>query len=398
MNDKDDDRKELERRETEMLLPDLIPEVIWAFRHPILREWVQEAPSVNSIDNFISSQFRDFEHKMELIKLMRRAVKAWKMIAKENRLDYLKTPKEWRLSDMFNFGLLTDLPGRFEKRRLFFATGIKFLPDSSKAVDCSTWPLFLREFCSDKNQNMITSVDDYGTSKEINFFSIKELGEEFWKGNDAQAYKGNSQDLSERWYELSFVEQRTNDGHPNVCANILFEHFGICTRIIRIKPEKEGQYSRFYKIVCIRDKCYGDVVQVIKIWRPVDCVKSNEIGRVVFSKLIKLHDNLRVNLQMEYFFDKEFKLLIFPEHIIYEPQNIIRLEANNAQQLLLFQTHKPAPVLEKVTEAMVVLYPEFLQIWEHSVKSRNVSLESILGREMINNPPNSLLKFFSGEK
>lgn len=394
----DDDRKELEQQEKDMLLSELIPEVIWAFRHPILREWVQEAPSVNSIDNFISSQFRDFEHKMELVKLMRKAVKAWKMIAKENRPDYLKTPKEWRLSDMFIFGLATNLPGRFEKSQLDFATGIMFLPDSSKAVDCSSWPLFLREFCSDKDGDMITSIDDHGTEKDVKFFVIKEFGGEFWKENEAQAYRGNPHDLSERGYKLSFVKQKTGDGRPVVCADISLKHFGICTRIIRIKPERDGQYSRFYKTVCIRDKCYGDVIQVIKIWQPVDCVRSYERGGVIFSKLIKLHDNLNMNLQMEYSFGKEFKLLTFPEDSIYDAQSFIRLDASGCQHSLLFQKNQPIPATEKVTEVMTLLYADFLCVWEYSIKDQKISLESILGQEMIKNPPISLLKFFDGEK
>ncbi|MFA6184315.1 MAG: hypothetical protein WC682_04405 [Parcubacteria group bacterium] len=396
----EDDRKEMEEREKKMCLPELIIDATWAFRHPILREWVKEAPSVNSIDNFVSSQFRDFGHKIELIRLMRKAVKAWKMIAKENRSDYLQTPEGWRLSDMFIFGLPTDFPGRFEKSRLDFATRIMFLPDFLRAVDCSTWPLFLREFCSEKDSDTATSSVDCwsGISSIDNFFAPKELGEKFWQGNEAEAYEGNIQELSELGYKLSFVEEKTGDGRPIACANILFRNFGICTRIVRIKPKKEGQYSRFYKTVCIRDKRYGDMTQVIKISQPIDCVRSNDEGRVVYSKRIALHRHLYMNLQIEYGFDKEFKLFIYPEHTSYDSCSFIRLEAANAQQSLLFQEGQLAPAPEEIMKAMVVLYPEFIKIWEHSIRNRKVSLESILGQEMIKNPPDSLLKFFSGEK
>lgn len=392
-------RVEMEKQEKEILLPELIIDATWALRHPILREWVKEAPSVNSIDKFISSQFRDFEHKIELIKLMRKAVAAWKMIAKENRQDYLQTPKGWRLADMFIFDLPTNLPGRFKESRLNFATGIKFLPNSLNAVDCSTWPLLLREFCSDKDSDVVTtSVDRSNLDHMSDFFAPKELGEEFWQGNEAEAYKGNPQDLSEAGYDLSFTEQETGNGRPIACVNILFRYFGLCTRIVRIKPEKEGQYSRFYKTVCIRDKNFGDLTQVIKILQPIDCVSSNERGRVVYSRRIKLHQHLRMNLQAEYGFDGDFKLLVSPEHTVYNPQSFISLESVNTQQSLLFQKSQPAPAPEKVKEAMDNLYQHFIYIWEHSIKERKVLLESILGQKMINDPPSSLLEFFNGER
>lgn len=395
----DNDRKEMEREEGEMILSELISKVGWVFYHPILREWAKEAPSRTSIDKFICSQFKDFGYKIELVKVMRKAVRAWKMIAKENKQDYLKTPKGWRLADMFIFDLPTDLPGRFENSRLNFATGIKFLPDPTKAVDCSTWPIFQREFSSGKGRDaVLTSVDCWGGSSVDNFFAPKELGEEFWQGNEAEAYKGNPQDLNEMGYQLSFDEERTGSGRPIACANILFRYFGICTRIVRVKPEKEGQYSRFYKTVCIRDKCYGDMTQVVKILQPVDCVSSNERGRVVYSKRIALHRHLYMNLQIEYGFDKNFKLFVYPEHTVYNPQSFISLESANTQQSVLFQEGQPAPALEEVTKAMAVLYPEFIKIWEHSIRNRKILLESILGREMIENPPSSLLEFFNGER
>jgi len=394
----ENERKEMEKMERGICLPELIVDASWAFRHPILREWVKEAPSVNSINTFINYQFRDFEHKMDLIRLMRKAVKAWKMIAKENRQDYLQTPEGWRLSDMFIFDLPTDLPGQFEKSKLDFATGIKFLPDPFKAVDCSTWPLFLREFCSDKNHDaMRTSVDCWrGMNNVDNFFAPKELREEFWRGNEAEAYKGNHQDLNEAGYVLYFAEEKTGDGRPIACVNVLFKHFGFCTRIVRIKPKKEGEYSRFYKTVCIRDKKFGDLTQVIKVLQPIDCVNSDERGRVVYSRRIKLHPDLHMNLQLEYSFGEEFKLFVYPEHLIYDPQGLISLEASTSQSVL-FQRSKPAPESEKVTEAMASLYPYFLCIWEHSIKEQKISLESILGQSMIKNPPNSLLRFFNGE-
>ena len=51
------------------------PNVRWAFLHPILREWITEAPSVNSIDQWIRQQFHNYEYQIDLLKAMRKAVK-----------------------------------------------------------------------------------------------------------------------------------------------------------------------------------------------------------------------------------------------------------------------------------------------------------------------------------
>jgi hypothetical protein len=158
---------------------ELVAETEWVFKHPILREWVKVAPSINSIDKWIFYQFNDFEYKLDLIKIMRKAVKVWQKTVGQDKKNLLETPKDWRLSDIFIFSP-NQTSFRAEednKSNLRFAQAIKFLPEPQKAILCDSWPLFLREFGYDFNSRGLLRTSLDSLPNEANqFWSIEKMG------------------------------------------------------------------------------------------------------------------------------------------------------------------------------------------------------------------------------
>lgn len=382
--------------ERETVFVELITEIGWVFHHPILREWIKVAPSINSIDSWIMTQFQKFEHKIELVKTMRKAVKTWKMTDSDTRKNLLKTPKKWRLSDIFIFSP-NQTSFRAEnnnKSNLVFADAIKFLPEPQKAILCDSWPLFLREFGYNFNSRGLLRTSLDSLSNEANqFWSVEKMGERFWCDKTAEAFRGKLVNLIDLLYKIDFRQKDFNDDKKVAWTDILLEKFGIGTQIIKVEPRDGEIYPRFYKTVFFRDKNYN---QLIRILWPIDCFHDDQKGWLGFSKSIKLNDQMKVVLNLAYNFDNDFKLIATPEHVLYDPHSHIQIQISGVQQSLLFQRSCPVPKREVVLEAVEILFENFVEAWEFSIQNRNVSLHSILGTSLLKSPPDSLLQFFTG--
>lgn len=394
----EEERKAMETEEEKAVFTELIREIGWVFHHPILREWVKVAPSVNSIDNWISFQFDDYSHKLKLIKAMRKAVRAWKMVKGDTHKELLRTPHNWRLSDMFIFDPnITTFPGEDKKDRLSFSLAVRFLPslNPQEGIGCSGWPMFLREFGYKASGNFKTSVDRWGDASQ--FWLMGKIGNRFWEDGKAEVFKGNPKNLNSFAYELSI----NHDSRvASVWADILLKQFGIKTQIIRVEPQDGEIYPRFYKTVYLCDHRHGEVIHSVKVVWPIDCYGENQKGRVVFSKSIGVaHQEMRAILEIEYEFDNiQFKLVAIPESIVYKSHSYIKLETSGHQSIL-FKEESPVPETKKVTEAMGILFEDFVAAWEFSIKNRGrISLESILGESILTSPPDSLIQIFTGSR
>jgi hypothetical protein len=391
-------KKDLEEEE-KASYNELVTQTEWVFKHPILREWVKVAPSINSIDKWIFCQFSDFEHKLDLIKIMRRAVKVWQKTKGENRKNLLETPQNWRLSDIFVFSSdETSLKAEERsKSNLHFAWSMKFLPDSAKAIRCNKWPLFLREFGYkfSPHGTLRTSVDSLPIDAN-QFWKIKKIDEEFWENKTAESFKGNPSDLIDLVYQIKFHQKALGDRKKIVWADILLEKFGITTQIVQVEPQDGKSYPRFYKTVFFRDKLYDSPNHSIKIWWPIDCFHSNKKGWLQFSKSVKLREQMKTILNLDYSFNDSFKLIPDPEHILYNPHSHIQMQISGTQQSLLFQKNYPVPKKEDFLEAMEILFENFVEAWEFSIREPNVSLHSILGESILKDSPDSLLQLFTG--
>lgn len=194
-------------------------------------------------------------------------------------------------------------------------------------------------------------------------------------------------------YKIDFRQKDFSGNKKIVWTDILLEKFGIDTQIIKIEPQDGETYPRFYKTVFFRDKNYN---QLIRILWPIDCFDDDQKGWLEFSKSIKLNNQMKVVLNLEYGFNNDFKLIATPEHVLYDPHSHIQIQISGVQQSLLFQRSCPVPKRETVLEAVEILFENFIEAWEFSIQNRNVSLHSILGTSLLKSPPDSLLQFFTG--
>lgn len=394
----EEEEREIMLKEEEDAYNELLAEVRWVFYHPILCEWVKVAPSINSIEKWIMTQFSDFEDKTELVKAMRKAVKVWGMTKGDNRKNLLETPQSWRLSDIFVFQTPSYfLSGATGSERLKFASGIKFLPDfdNEKAISCYHWPMFLKEFGYQVGSDLKTSVDRFEGDVD-QFRLVKKIGNSFWEDGKAEAFKGNPKELNSFGFKFSIRQTNYINQKKLVWTEILSMQFGIQTQIIMVAPQVGEIYPRFYKTVFFCDKRHGDLRHSIKVIWPVDCCRDDRRGWVGFSKSIKIGQQMRAVLNLDYKFNDSFKLVDSPEHVSYEPHSHVKLQISNIQQSLLFQEACPVPETKKISEAMGVLFEDFVKAWEFSIKKPNVLLGSILGESMVKTPPDSLLDIFTG--
>ncbi len=389
-------REEMIREENEAVFTQLIAEIGWVFHHPILREWVKVAPSVNSVDKWISNQFKGYEHKLELVRAMRKAVRAWSM--EKDKKNLLETPKNWRLADMFIFQTPSIFPrGAGEKEFLEFASGIKFLPDTEKAISCKDWPMLLKEFGHKWGNGLKTSADcSYGDANR--FRRVKKIGEKFWKDGEAEAFVGNSKELTDFGYNLQFETKELDNGDSIAWVDILLKQFGIASQIIQVEPGPGEIYPRFYKTLFFCDRRYGDAINSIKIFWPIDCYQDSQSGRVIFSKSIKICEHVSAILKLEYEFENSFKLIAWPSYVSYDPCSHIKLQISHVEQGLLFQKSRPAPETKKIAEAIGILFEDFIKVWEFSIKQPNILLEAILGEPMMKSFYDNLLQIFTGSK
>jgi hypothetical protein len=386
-------------------LVSLAMDVGWVFKHPILRELIFSAPSAKSVKDFVSEQFSTLKDKDELISVMLDAMKLWEH-AKEGsgeiREELTKPSERSVLSDFFTFdGEPTDFPADYEGAgSLEFATAINLLPKFNKIINCSNWPLLLREFgASTKDAgNARTSFGYYGKINQ--FRSFEEVDGLFEKVSPRVYDRGVSRKLNDWGYKLSFKEKSLKRDLQLTVAfgQIIFETFGINSQIIKIGPQKGEPFPRIYKSVSVCEHLHEEAGSTIHILWPIDCSEGNQKGHLLFSRSIPLNRNgLEANLTFEFYFDEKFLLKPFPEYTTGKPTKYVSLQNRHGQQALLFQDSFPSPKTKKVQDVVGVLYEDFLKIWQYCI-GQKISLESIIGEEMMRNPPSCLLDLFTGEK
>lgn len=372
----------------------LLREFGWVLEHPILKELVMAAPSADSLIKHIENQFRDFRQETSLISAMSGAMRLWELIKEKDKLlkeDLAKPLRRSRLANIFTFGDITDLPSRHKNLGpIGSATDIKLLPNS-QGIDCSNWPLLLRELCMGKNDDFITGVDDYG--KVQLFLKLEGTSERFLKIIRPDSYQDTIRP-NEAGYVFSTKTAKQRNYGESGYAQFLFENFGLNTRIAKVDPPKGEVFPRFFKCVSFCEFSSDYPLSVIDILWPIDGFKQN--GRLFFSKLTTLEPtDLKIVLNMEFTFDDNFHLIPDSKWVLNTPYKYISVQSVYRKQDLADKS-SDFPQNGELGKIVEVLFKDFIKILQYC-GNETVSLESIIGEEMLRNPPNCLLDLFTGE-
>ena len=384
-----------EGKEEKLTLKELIKLYGWVLDHPILRPIVEIAPSPKSADNYIVEQFYEYLYKNELAQAVRNAVRIRdksKSKGEQTWKELLKTPEGSKLSDIFLFDEKSEYEGGYRKEQIYFSTGIKFLPNSKKAINCSIWPFILREF---KMGNQI-SVDNSGI--RTRFWNKPKLDEYYWSDNRKLAVK------LDKDYKFEVHSKEQDDFQKIAWYNIFVKGICITGRIVKVSPQKGETYPRFYKTVSFCDREYGLERHSIDIAYPIDSFNRKNEGIVVFRKDIGLSgdkmcssvNELIGTLELEFKMSNDFTLQPKGESGRQSrPVNYIQIRSIHGQPSLLFQGKVKPPAKDKyVRDAISVLHTNFMSAWQHCIKER-INLLQIAGIEIINNPPKTLLDLFT---
>lgn len=383
-----------EKKDEKLTLQELINLYGWVLHHPILGELVKAAPSPKSVDNYIVQQFNSYPHKNELAKAVKNAVRIRdRTKSDESRVwkELLEAPEGHRLSDMFIFKEESQFKNQGDDKKIYFSSGIKFLPDPAKAIDCSEWPLLLKELkIGDK-----TSIDYYGSSSR--FWVEQRLNNFYWNNNRIAKKNRKHNDYV---FEIFYINQEDS---KNTCWHeITCSLLGISGRIVKVMPQKGEIYPRFYKTLSLCDNDYAKERQTIDIIFPIDTCNENKKGKLVFRKDIGLTGNkncgsvneLIATLELKFDIGNNFYLQPIGEYEAEDSISYIQIRSISGQPSLLFQEHIKPPEDKEVREVISMLLENFVAAWPHCL-SKNINMSRIVGADILTHPPKTLLSLFS---
>ncbi len=389
------EREQQKMEDEKLTLKQLIGEYGWVLDHPILSELVKIAPSPKSADNYILNRFSDYKYKNKLARAVWNAVRIRDLSGGEDNIFWrklLKIPEDSKLSDMFVFGKESD----FLKQNgtsidhVHFTTGIKFFPEGERAVDCSKWPLFLREFKIGDESSI-----DKG-SERARFWETNRLDRFFW--NDLM---GSATRLDFK-YEFKISSNATNDLKKIVRSNIFTNGICISGKNVKVSPQEGEIYPRFYKVLSICDQTYMECRQTIEIVLPIDGYRNSERGNVVFRKDISLTsrkscsivNELMATLELKFDIGKDFQLIPKGASGARTPVDYVKIRSEIGHPQLLFDDSSKVVEDTDIQKNILELYNDFRAVWSHCIKNR-ISLFDILDGHIIENPPEKLLNIFT---